>query len=255
MSDKYDDDFEFDDEEKERYAGYPKNDFIFDIHGEKILFKNVAWHEPTKIRYLNLEDPRLSENKDLICTPDFLEFEFSSVPDFSKIKTSATYNSAEDFRFCLCYCGFEFSCINKPVITPLFDYDCLPEEKFKEQEELEEKYRLGLMPPEISYEFPVTIPYKGQDISCVVRFRDTSWYEIDRFTVELAKGEPAPEGWQKNEYGEYAFPNDDLWNARGFSKIFPAYDMQCSPHKMYLRLGKILPLNKDEVYIPPNVLA
>ena len=230
-----------------------KNDYLFQTPVGKFLFEDVEWNEITTVRpvsELPIRGEREIENI-ATYTAKALERLFAEkVPYSMKLNTAFNATSAEDFYYCLSVCGIEFSCSNKPLIVPLFDYDGLTKEEFERKEKLEQQYRDGLIPPEITYEFPITIALNGKSVPFLIRFRDTEWFETDTFTVELAEGDAAPEGWEKNAYGEYEFPEDDLWEIESLSAVFPAYDKECSPCKMWQRLGEKQPV-KGHVFTDP----
>lgn len=221
-----------------------KNNFLFQTTIGKFLFKNVEWNELTAV--LPVSEPLVKGERDVeniaTYTAKALERLFAEkIPFFMKLNTSFDMISAEDFYFCLSLCGIEFSCTNKPVITPLFDYDCLCDEDFEEQKKLEQQYRDGLIPPEITYEFPITIKRYAERASCMVRFRDTAWFETNAFTVELAKGEAVPWYFQKNAYGEYECPKEIFWRQKE-PEVFSAYSREYSPYSMWQRLGRKQPV-------------
>ncbi len=233
-----------------------KKDYLFTTSIGKFLFKNTEWHKvapvhPVDEDWYDVKKRTAAEDFDYLppkiatytinALQRLIEENASKHQFHPKLFTHFKHITPEDFYFCLNGCRIEFSCPNKPVVAGVFDYDCLTKEQFEAQKKREQDYRAGRIPPEVDYEFPITIAYKGKGVSCLIRFRDTVWFEKNTFTVELAEGEAAPEGWEKNAYGEYEFPEDDLWEIESLSAVFPAYNMECSPYRMWQRLGEKQP--------------
>ena len=222
--------------------------YIFHTEFCNVAFEDVEWHEYCNPDYFH-------GHNDVNTIPDTEEVQLQdllakSIPAWDKLVFVPSYVSADDFYRLLTYAGVAFSVSPKPVtIPPVFDYDGLTEEEYRQKEQLEADYRAGLIPPSVSFEFPVSVDYETREIAACVRFRDTAWHETDTYTVEASNPDAdLPEAW-KNAFGEIEIPDNILWEAE--DKRFPAFDKECSPYEMWLRLNKVPPSVGIAVDTPP----